>query len=135
MRLTNTNRKAHESLWSPTARVSTLSDVGRAPVVMVLVWQEDGRGYCFEGVARAAETAVAMVEQLGSRRVRPGWDEDGTGACAGVAFVAASMADELTDCSQRRQVLAPALRSVLFVLDRIPGQKDEDEANELKARG
>ena len=97
--------------------------------------QQDGRGYCFEGVARAAEAAVATVEQQGGGRVGPRRDEHRAGAGACVAFLASSVADELADGAQRRQVLAPALVSLLLVLDRVPGEEDEDEADELEAGG
>lgn len=109
-----------------------LSDMGGASVV---IRQEDGRGYCFEGVARAAEAAVSAVEQQGGGRVGPRWDEHGAGAGACVAFVASGVADKLTDGAQRRQVLAPALGSIFLVLDRVPGEEDEDEADELEAGG
>ena len=114
------------------SRLGALSDMGRASVVMR---QQDGRGYCFEGIARAAEAAVAAVEQQGGGRVRPRWDEHGAGAGACVALLASGVADELADGAQRRQVLAPALVSLLLVLDRVPGEEDEDEANELEAGG
>lgn len=97
--------------------------------------QQDGWGYCFEGVARAAQAAVASVEQQGGGRVRPRWDEHGAGAGACVAFLASGVADEVADGAQRRQVLAPALGSLLLVLDRVPGEEDEDEADELEAGG
>ncbi len=97
--------------------------------------QQNGRGYCFEGVAGAAEAAVAAVEQKGGGRVGPRWDEHGAGAGARVAFMAPGVADELADGAQRRQVLAPALGPLLLVLDRVPGEEDEDEADELEAGG
>ena len=43
------------------------------------------------------------------------------------------MADELADSAQRGKVLAPALGLVLFVLDRVPGEEDEDKADKLQA--
>lgn len=52
-----------------------------------------------------------------------------------MAFLAPGMADELADSAQRRQVLAPALGTLLLVLDRVPGEEDEDEADELEASG
>lgn len=109
-----------------------LSDMGRAYVVM---GQQDRRGYCFEAVAGAAEAAVATVEQQRGGRVRPRRDEHRAGAGARMAFVASGVADELADGAQRWQVLAPALRSLLLVLDRVPGEEDEDEADELEAGG
>lgn len=127
----NTNRKAQVTM-DPRGRLGALSDVCGASVVMR---QEDGRGYCFEGVAGAAEAAVATVEQQGGGRVRPGRDEHGAGAGARVAFVASGVADELADGAQRRQVLAPALGPILLVLDGVPGEEDEDEADELEAGG
>lgn len=109
-----------------------LSDMGGASVVMR---QQDGRGYCFEGVAGATEAAVTAVEQQGGGRVGPWWDEHGAGAGAGVALLASGVAYELADGAQRRQVLAPALGPVLLVLYRVPGEEDEDEAYELEAGG
>ena len=49
-------------------RLGMPSDMSRTSMVM---WQQDGRGYCFEGIARATEAAVATVEQQGSGWVRP----------------------------------------------------------------
>lgn len=67
-----------------------LSDIGRSSVLM---WQQDGRCYCFEGVAGAAQAAVATVEQQGGGWVRPRRDEHGAGAGACMAFLASGMAD------------------------------------------
>lgn len=106
------------------------SDMGGASVVG---GQQDRRGYCFEGVTGAAQAAVAAVEQQGGWWFRPGWDEDGTGACAGVAFVPPDVTDQFTHGAQRGQVLAPPLRSLLFVLYGVPSEEDEDEAHKLEA--
>ncbi len=76
---------------------------------------------------------MAPVEQQGGGRVRPRRDEHGAGAGACAALLASGVADELADGAQRRQVLAPALGSLLLVLDRVPGEEDEDEADELEA--
>lgn len=76
---------------------------------------------------------MAAVEQHRHRHVGPGRDEHGAGARAGVALPAAGVAHELTDRAQRRQVLAPALGLRLLVLDRVPGEEDEDEADKLEA--
>lgn len=103
--------------------------MGRASVVM---WQQDGRGYCFEGIARATEATVASIEQQGGGRLRSRWDEHGAGASAGVALLTPGVADELTDGAQRRQALPPALGSFLLVLDRIPREEDEDKADKLE---
>lgn len=105
------------------------SDVGRASVVVIR--QQYGGSYCFEDVARAAEAAAAAVEQQHRGRIGPGRDVHGTGECAGVALPAAGVADQFADCAQRRKVLAPALGPRLLVLDRVPGEEDEDEADEL----
>lgn len=91
-----------------------LSDVGRASVVM---WQQDGGSYCFEGVAWAAEAAVATVKQEGGWRLGPRRDEHGAGTGARVALLASGVAYELADGTQWRQVLTPALSSRLLVLD------------------
>ncbi|KAG7225078.1 hypothetical protein INR49_014534 [Caranx melampygus] len=123
----------HMSQWTPQkGRLGVLSDMGGASVV---VWQKDRRGYCFEGVARATEAAVAAVEEQGGWRVGTRRDEHRAGPGAGMALLAPGMADELADGAQRRQVLAPALSPLLLVLDRVPGKEDEDEADELEAGG
>lgn len=59
--------------------------------------------------------------------------ENGAGAGASVALVASRVTDELTDGAQRRQMLLPALQPVLFVLNGVPGEEDEDEAHKLEA--
>lgn len=129
-----TNRKAHVTPHGshPRWRPGVISDMGGASVMM---WQQDGRGYCFEGVARATEAAVASIEQQGGRGVGSRRDEHRAGACAGVAFLTPGVADELTDCAQWRQVLPPALSSVLLVLDRVPGEENEDKADKLETGG
>lgn len=78
------------------ARVS--SDVSGASVVG---GQQDRRGYCFEGITGAAEAAVAAVEQQSGWWLRPGRDENRTGACAGVAFLPPYVADQFTHGAQR----------------------------------
>lgn len=123
------DRKARVTM-NPGGRLRVLSDMGGASVVMR---QQDGRGYCFEGIARATEAAVATVEQEGSRRVGSWWDEHGAGAGAGVAFLASNMAYELADSAKWRQVLAPALGPILLVLYRVPGEENEDKAYKLEA--
>lgn len=76
---------------------------------------------------------MTAVKQEGGRRVGPRRDEHGTGAGARVALLASGVAYELADGAQRRQVLTPALSLRLLVLDRVPGEEDEDEAHELQA--
>jgi len=76
---------------------------------------------------------VAPAEQQGGGRVEPRRDEHGAGAGASVAFVASGVADELADRAQRREALAPAIGPILLVLDRVPGEEDEDEAHKLEA--
>lgn len=78
------------------ARPGLPSHTGRASVLM---WQQDGRRYCFEGVAGAAETAVATVQQQGGGRLCPRRDEHRARAGACVAFLATGVADELADCA------------------------------------
>jgi len=101
----------------------------------VVMRQQVGGSYCFEGVARAAEAAVAAVEQQGGGRLGPRRNEHGARAGAGVAFLASGVADEVADGAQWRQVLAPALSPRLLVLDRVPGEEDEDETDEFQAGG
>lgn len=125
------NRKAHVTM-NPGGTFGLFSDMSRASVV---VWQQDRWGYCFEGVTRATEAAVTTVEQQGSWRVRPRRYEHGAGTGAGVAFLASGVTYELAHRAQRRQVLAPALGSLLLVLDRVPGEEDKDKADELEAGG
>lgn len=100
-----------------------------------MMWQQDGGSYCFEGVARAAEAAVAAVKQEGGWRLGPRRDEHGAGTGARVALLASGVAYELADGTQWRQVLTPALSLRLLVLDRVPGEEDEDEADEFQAGG
>lgn len=76
---------------------------------------------------------MTAVEQQGSRRVRSGQDEDRAGTSASMAFVAAGVANELADSAEGRQALAPAFGPLLLVLDRVPGEEDENEADELEA--
>lgn len=49
-----------------------------------------------------------------------------------MAFLTPGVADELTDGAQRRQVLSPAVGSVLLVLDRVPCEENEDEADKFE---
>ena len=113
-----------------------------------MIGHQDGWGYCFEVVAGATEAAVAVVEQEGGGGaaaaggvVGPRGDEHGAGARAGVALVAAHVADELADGAQWGQgqvmvvVVAAAAGAVLLVLDGVPGEEDEDEAHKLEAGG
>lgn len=51
-----------------------------------------------------------------------------------MALVAARVADEAAHGVDGRQVaLQPALHSLLLVLDGVPGEEDEEEAEELEA--
>lgn len=102
-----------------------------------------GRSYCFELVAGATLGADSTVQGTSARRsvgnqsvgVGAG-DVDGAGAGAGVAFVAARVADEASHGVDGRQVaLEPALHPLLLVLDGVPGEEDEEEAEELEAGG
>ena len=68
----------------------------------------------------------------GVSRLRPR-GENGARAGAGVALVPADVADHVADGAQRGQRLAPALLTLLLVLDGVPGEEDEDEAHELEA--
>lgn len=53
-----------------------------------------------------------------------------------MALVAAGVADEAAHGVDGRQVaLEPALHPLLFVLDGVPGEEDEQEAEELEAGG
>lgn len=78
---------------------------------------------------------MAAVEQQSGWWLRPRWDEDGTGACAGVALLPPHVADQFTHGAQRGQVLAPALGSLLFVLYGVPREEDEDEPHKFEAGG
>lgn len=61
---------------------------------------------------------------------------DRAGAGASVALVAAWVADEAAHGVDRKKVaLEPALHPLLLVLDGVPGEEDEEEAEELQARG
>lgn len=92
--------------------------------------------YCFQAIARATVTTAKSVPTwhcsvgvLGRAR-----QEDGTGACAGVAFVTSGVADEMAHRVQRRKSVRVRERLLLAALQRIPGEKDEEEAQELQAR-
>lgn len=63
-------------------------------------------------------------------------DVDGTGAGARMALVAARVTDQVAHSVNGRQVaLEPALHPLLLVLDGVPGEEDEEEAEELEAGG
>lgn len=97
-----------------------------------------GRSYCFKLIAGATLGADAAVERAPARRgvgVCPG-DVDRTGAGAGVALVAARVAHEAAHSVDGQQVaLEPALHPLLLVLDGVPGEEDEEEAEEFEAGG
>lgn len=99
----------------------------------MVVWQQDRRSYCFEGITGATEAAVPAVEQQCGWWVRPRRDEHRAGAGARVALLAARVADQFTHGAQRRQVLAPALGSLLLVLDGVPCEEDKHKAHKLQA--
>lgn len=83
--------------------------------------------YCFKRVSRAALAAVAVVKRSWiehKRRAR---------ASTRVALASTSMAHKLTHCAERRQARVPALQPILLALDGVPGEEDEDEADELEA--
>lgn len=64
------------------------------------------------------------------------WDVDGTGAGAGVALMAPRVAHETPDGVHGRQMpFEPALHPLLLVLDGVPGEENEEEAEELEAGG
>lgn len=56
-----------------------------------------------------------------------------TGTC--VALTATRLTHELAHRPQRRQTRAPALQPILLAFDRVPGEEDEDEPDELEAGG
>lgn len=91
-----------------------------------------GRGYCFEGVSRAALAAVSALERGLVGGLGTG-SEDGAGAGASVALLASGVADEFAHGAQRGETLLPALQAILFVFNRVPGEEDEHEAHELEA--
>ncbi len=97
-----------------------------------------GRSYCFQAIARAAVTTAKGVSSwhCSVGVFCQAWQEDRTGACAGVAFVASCVTDEVAHCVQRgkRVCVRVCLRQLLAPLQRIPGEKDEQEAQELQAR-
>ena len=64
------------------------------------------------------------------------WDVDGAGAGASVALVAARVADEAAHGVGGREVtLQPPLHPLLLILDGVPGEEDEEEAEEFEAGG
>lgn len=48
-------------------------------------------------------------------------------------LVTPGVADEVANRVHGREVFQPALQTLFLVLDGVPGEEDEDEANELKA--
>lgn len=83
--------------------------------------------YCFKRVSRAALAAVAAVKRS--------WVEHKCRARAStrVALAGTRVAHELTHCTDRRQARPPALQPILLAFDGVPGEEDEDEADELEA--
>lgn len=63
------------------------------------------------------------------------WQEDRTGACAGVAFVTSCVTDKVAHRVQRgkRVSVRVSVRLFLAPFQRIPGEEDEQEAQELQA--
>lgn len=95
------------------------------------------RGYCFQAlqaVPRAALAAEAPVEDGDDGRF-VAWYIYGTGAGTGVPLVTPGVADEVANRVHGREVFQPALQTLFLVLDGVPGEEDEDEANELEAGG
>lgn len=52
-----------------------------------------------------------------------------------MALAGTCMAHQLAHSAQRRQARAPALQPILLGFDGVPGEEDEDEADELEAGG
>lgn len=52
-----------------------------------------------------------------------------------MALAGTRLTHELAHCAERRQAGAPALHPILLTFDGVPGEKDEDEADELEAGG
>lgn len=50
-------------------------------------------------------------------------------------LVTPGVADEVANRVHGREVFQPALQTLFLVLDGVPGEEDEDEANELEAGG
>ncbi len=94
-----------------------------------------GRSYCFQAIARAAVTTAKGVSSWHCSMgvFYRAWQEDRTGACAGVAFVASCVTDEVAHRVQREKRVCVCLRLLLVLLQRIPGEEDEQEAQELQA--
>lgn len=90
-------RGAPPGAWSAWMKARVSSDLGGASVVG---GQQDRRCYCFKGITGAAEAAVAAVEQQSGWWFRPRWDEYGTGASAGMAFLPPHVADQFTHGAQ-----------------------------------
>ncbi len=105
----------------------------RSSNVHFLQWA--GRwGYCFEGVSGAALAAVSAVERVLVGGLGTGC-ENRAGAGTSVALVASRVTDELADGAQRRQMPLPALQTILFVFNWIPGEENEHKAHKLEAGG
>lgn len=97
-----------------------------------------GRSYCFQAIPGATVTTAKGVSSWhGSMGLfNWPWQEDRTGACARVAFVTSGVADEVAHRVQRgkRVRVRVCVRLLLTPLQRIPGEEDEQEAQELQAR-
>lgn len=52
-----------------------------------------------------------------------------------MALAGTHLTHELTHRAERRQARAPALQPILLAFDGVPGEEDEDEADELEAGG
>lgn len=85
--------------------------------------------YCFECISRAALAAVAVVKRCWIEHKR--WARAST--C--VALAGTHLTHELAHCAERRQARAPALQPILLAFDGVPGEEDEDKADELEAGG
>lgn len=96
-----------------------------------------GRCGSFQLLAGAALGADAPVEGVGGQSGGvAAWDVNGTGARAGVTLTAAGVAHQAAHGVHGRQVaLQPALHPLLLVFDGVPGEEDEEEAQEFEAGG